>query len=205
MVLTLREKKRNWVRYIFRIAILTVDIAGLYACLYLEVILTALSGNQKIETLLIDILRKNPFLLEELNTAIKAAQCIVLVLLAGLCSMICHLILHEVQARVRIRKLLYCIGYKNMQVYAYEFLYEFWDLFFGTVLSAVGFAVFSEWIIRIEGAGRVLKAIHWNAGKNLFVFFMTMLVLLVLNILCCVSAWDIGKDTKNDTEKNQKQ
>lgn len=190
MILTLSEKKQQWIRWMFRIMILAVDITGLFVCLYLENILAALTGNQEVEGLFINMLRRNQFLLGEFNTAVRVGQCVIFILLAGLCIMIYHLIIHEIQTRARIHHLLYCIGYRSIQVYVYEFIYGLWDLFFGVVLSSIGFAVFFAWVMKMEHVVRVLEALHWNRGRDLFIFFLLIILLFLLNVLCCIFGGD---------------
>lgn len=180
MFLTLREKRQQKMAA-FRAVILTMNTAGLLFCLYLERILASVTKNREMEELCNRLILENGFLLEEFTTVIRIAQGFLLVLILGLCIMVYHLIAHEVQARGRIHELLYSIGYRALYVYAYEFVYELWDLLFGFVASCVGLGFVRFWLMGIGDIKNVLEAVGWNPGRELAVFLVVLFLLFVLD------------------------
>lgn len=187
MFLTLREKRQQWIRLIFRTAVLAVNTTGLFVCLYLENVLMIVTGNQETAVLFNRVLAGNRFLLEEFNAVVKAAQIIIFVLTIGLCIMVYYLIAHEIQIRARIHQLLHCIGYKPLQVFAYEFMYELWDLFFGFVISTTWFVILRTWIMKMKNVEEIFQKLHWNISRELIIFAGVFITLNILDILCCLS------------------
>lgn len=181
MILTLREKRRQKIRLAFRIGILAIDIAGLFLCLYLETILMKISKNPDVEILFENLLRQNAFILQEFNAAISAAKFILFILVAGLCVMLYQLINHEVQFRAHIHRLMHCIGYRTLQIYLHEFVYEVWDLLWGFVISGGIFIVLRIWITKNGKVMDVFKMLHWSVQGDLFVFFGVMVLVCLLN------------------------
>lgn len=181
MILTLREKRRQKIRLAFRIGILAIDIAGLFLCLYLETILMKISKNPDVEILFENLLRQNAFILQEFNAAISAAKFILFILVAGLCVMLYQLINHEVQSRAHIHRLMHCIGYRTLQIYIHEFVYEVWDLLWGFVISGGIFIVLRIWITKNGKVMDVFKMLHWSVQGDLFVFFGVMVLVCLLN------------------------
>ncbi len=185
MILTLREKRRQKIRLAFRIGILAIDIAGLFLFLYLENILMKISKNPDVEILFQNLLRQNAFILQEFNAAISAAKVIMLILAVGLCVMLYQLISHEVQSRARIRRLMRCIGYRTLQIYIHEFVYEMWDLLWGFIISGGIFSVLRIWITKNEKIMEVFETLHWSMQWDLFVFAGVLVLLCLLNGWCC--------------------
>lgn len=181
MILTLREKRRQKIRLAFRIGILAIDIAGVFLCLYLETILMKISKNPDVEILFENLLRQNAFILQEFNAAISAAKFILFILVAGLCVMLYQLINHEVQSRAHIHRLMHCIGYRTLQIYIHEFVYEVWDLLWGFVISGGIFIVLRIWITKNGKVMDVFKMLHWSVQGDLFVFFGVMVLVCLLN------------------------
>ena len=181
MILTLREKRRQKIRLAFRIGILAIDIAGVFLCLYLETILMKISKNPDVEILFENLLRQNAFILQEFNAAISAAKFILFILVAGLCVMLYQLINHEVQSRAHIHRLMHCIGYRTLQIYIHEFVYEVWDLLWGFVISGGIFIVLRIWITKNGKVMDVCKMLHWSVQGDLFVFFGVMVLVCLLN------------------------
>lgn len=193
MFFTLREKRQQWLRLVFRIIVLTVNITGLFLCLYLESIFTMVTEDRETAALFNRLLTGNGFLLEEFNAVIRNIQAVIFVLTVGLCVMIYYLIAHEIRVRVYIHKLLYCIGYKPVWILTYEFMYELWDLFFGVVISLVSFIILRTQIMRIEKMEEIFQELHWNIGEDLIVFVGVFIVLNILDIWCCLSHMYISR------------
>lgn len=188
MILTLREKRRQRVRFAFRIGILTIDIAGLFLCLYLETILMKLSGNPDVEILFQKLIQQNGFILQEFNTAISAAKFILLILTVGLCVMLYQLINHEVGSRAHIRRLMHCIGYRRLQIYIHEFVYEMWDLLCGLAISGGIFIVLRIWIWTTKNGMimEVFEMLHWSMQWDFIVFAGVLVLVCLLNVWCCM-------------------
>lgn len=185
MILTLREKRRQKIRLAFRIGILSIDIAGLFLCLYLEIILMKISGNPDVEILFQNLMKQNAFILQEFNTAISAAKFILSILAVGLCVMLYQLISHEVQSRARICRLMHCIGYRTLQIYIHEFAYEMWDLLWGFVISGGIFIVLRIWITKNGKVMEVFETLHWSAQWDFIVFAGALVLVCLLNGWCC--------------------
>lgn len=187
MLLTLREKRRQWIRLIFRTVVLAINTTGLFLCLYLENVLMIVTENQETAALFNNVLVGNRLLLEEFNAVVKTAWTLILVLTIGLCIMIYCLVAHEIQVRAHIHQLLHCVGYRPLQVFAYEFIYELWDLFFGFAISTVWFVIFRTWIMKMKNVEEIVQKLHWNISRELMIFAGVFLILNILDILCCLS------------------
>lgn len=191
MILPLREKKQQKIRFVFRIGILTIDLAGLFLCLYLESILMKISGNPDVEILFQNLIQQNGFILQEFNTAISAAKFIVIILTVGLCVMLYQLISHEVQSRIRIHRLMHCIGYRRLQIYVHEFVYQMWDLLCGFVISGGIFIILRIGTTKNRRIMEVFDTLHWRMQWDLFVFAGVLVLVCLLNGWCC------GQDKEN--------
>lgn len=124
MFLTLKEKKQQKIRILVRVVVLSMNTIGLLLCLYIVSILTVITKKKEAIDLLNKLLFGGGFLPEEFNTVIKVAQMIIFIFMLGLSIVIYSLLVHEIQARLHIHKLLYALGYTKLQVFFYEFIYE---------------------------------------------------------------------------------
>ncbi len=129
MFLTLKEKKQQKIRILVRAIVLSMNTIGLLLCLYIISILTVITKKKEAIDLLNKLLFRGGFLPEEFNTITKVAQMIIFMFMLGLSIVIYSLLVHEIQTRLHIHKLLYTLGYTRLQVFFYEFTYEMWDLF----------------------------------------------------------------------------
>ncbi len=191
MFLTLREKKMAKLRFLFRAAVLAADTFGLFVCLYLEEALIMISGSTE-KGDVNSIFLGNGFLLEEFTAAVQVAQLALGVLVGGLCVLIYHLAALEAKARARTRRLLSCLGYRDLQIILYEFTYELWDFLSGFMTSSVVVIFFRKRIAGIENVQKLLAAVSWDFGNDAGIFLLVFLLLMAFNILCSCTRRNYG-------------
>ena len=154
------------------------------------------SHNEKKEAidLLNKLLFRGRFLPEEFNTITKVAQMIIFMFMLGLSIVIYSLLVHEIQTRLHIHKLLYALGYTRLQVFFYEFTYEMWDLFLGFIVNTIVFTRLILWIIERKEITEISDVVPLYLGTYPFLYILVLFILFGLNIVCCVLKISIRKE-----------
>lgn len=206
MWIALREKKYQGFRYIFRLLTVMLDILGVFFCLYLEKFFAILYENPNMVYALKKMTKVNVFLQEELNMVLFGLRILMWILLVGLFVFIYYLVAHETLARLKVMNLLDYIGYKKYQIFAYEFIFEIYDIIISYIISASVLVIAKLLISRINITKKMFEIVGWCWKMDIIIFGEVLLGVVIITFVCCLLKLrnDVGIENGKEHKKSFK-